>query len=234
MIGDRSKAMAPVRTGGTRERTGASTGSVTAKSARFSWPRTPSLGHREPAQQHPGEQHEGEQLQQQADDGQRMGGSAAPGRWVRAAATAVPAIGGRPRRLPAGGRRRPDVAAAAPSVRRDPAVRRRAGRAPGAGGAPRPRPPRWRGSAGTPWWRPSPCGRRGRSRCRCRNRGAGGDSSLSTPWRFRITGWDALNLSATSWAWLNDFGEITEGLAWADTARTTDLVLGGGGATSPR
>src|SRR5690606_10336849 len=60
------------------------------------------------------------------------------------------------------------------------------------------------------------------------------DSSLSTPWRFKITGWEALNLSATSCAWLNDFGEITEGLAWADTARTTDLVLGGGGAASPR
>src|SRR5215207_5445209 len=60
------------------------------------------------------------------------------------------------------------------------------------------------------------------------------DSSRSTPWRFRITGWEALNLSATSCAWLNDFGEITEGLAWADTARTTDFDLGGGGATSPR
>src|SRR4051794_33545353 len=60
------------------------------------------------------------------------------------------------------------------------------------------------------------------------------DSSRSTPCRLRITGWEALNLSATSWAWLKDFGEITEGLAWADPARPPDFDWGGGGAASPR
>src|SRR5512134_3354992 len=49
------------------------------------------------------------------------------------------------------------------------------------------------------------------------------DRSRSTPWRFTITAWLALNLSATSWAWLKDDGATTWGLALADagTGRTT-------------
>src|SRR5687767_10325476 len=39
------------------------------------------------------------------------------------------------------------------------------------------------------------------------------DRSRSTFWRFTMTGWLTLSLSATSWAWLNDVGATTYGLA---------------------
>src|SRR5262245_29600552 len=39
------------------------------------------------------------------------------------------------------------------------------------------------------------------------------DRSRSTFCRFTITGWLTLSLSATSWAWLNDVGATTCGLA---------------------
>src|SRR3954453_3277701 len=60
------------------------------------------------------------------------------------------------------------------------------------------------------------------------------DSSFSTPCRFKMTGWLALNRSGASWAWLNDLGAITDGFAFAATGRTTGLGFGGGGGASPR
>src|SRR6476469_3013655 len=50
------------------------------------------------------------------------------------------------------------------------------------------------------------------------------DRSRSTPCRLRITGWEFLNLSATSWAWLDDDGATTWGLAEAKAGngRTAD------------
>src|SRR6478672_13094182 len=58
------------------------------------------------------------------------------------------------------------------------------------------------------------------------------ERSRSTPCRLRITGWEFLNLSATSWAWLNDDGATTWGLAEAKagTGRTT---LWGFGRSTP-
>src|SRR5689334_7615646 len=47
--------------------------------------------------------------------------------------------------------------------------------------------------------------------------------SFSTPWRLRMTGWLALNLSATSCAEAKDVGETTVGLDVAGTWRTTGL-----------
>src|SRR3954469_2588082 len=58
------------------------------------------------------------------------------------------------------------------------------------------------------------------------------DSSRSTPWRLTMTGWFALNLSATSCALLKVLGETTTGLALAATVRTADLGLDGSGELS--
>src|SRR5215213_2619969 len=60
------------------------------------------------------------------------------------------------------------------------------------------------------------------------------DRSFSTPCRLRMTGWLALKRSATSWAWLNDLGAMTDGFAFAATGRTTGFGFGGGGGASPR
>ena len=52
------------------------------------------------------------------------------------------------------------------------------------------------------------------------------DRSRSISWRFMITGALPLNVSATSWAWLNDVGMTTCGFAVTG--------IGSGRTTAPR
>ena len=95
---------------------------------------------------------------------------------------------------------------------RAPGLRRRGGRALAAADVPRPRPRRCSASAGTPGRRPSPSGHRGRSRGRLAKSMSRRVRSRSAPCRLTMTGWESLNRSATSWAWLNEVGRHDERL----------------------
>src|SRR5690242_17304078 len=59
------------------------------------------------------------------------------------------------------------------------------------------------------------------------------DRSRSTFWRLTITGWLDLSLSATSWAWLNDVGATTWGLAEATGCSGRTTAVRGRAAGSP-
>src|ERR671912_2902264 len=59
------------------------------------------------------------------------------------------------------------------------------------------------------------------------------DRSRSTFWRFTMTGWLTLSLSATSWAWLKEVGATTWGLADDTGCNGRTTAVRGRSAGSP-